>query len=417
MENSKKEIISDELKFIEDLIPNEYTKNNSDGTTEKVDTVAMELFSNIKNLTDVEEKEPEWLLKPYIPKDKLTLIQGDSGVGKTSFICYLASCLSNGYDLMHNPIEEEKNVLMFSVEDGDTVLKQRCKANGGNERRLFIFKEDGEVTNVNFSRIDNLESLIKHYRANVVIFDPFQAFFPSGKNMNMANDTRPILQKLQALATQTSCAIIIIAHTGKNQMNKGIHKSLGSTDIIATVRSMLWIEKNPENKEQNIIVHGKSSNAKKGKSLLYEIVDKGGVNLIGESELTDTDIENAQKFEENKGNYERNPNRQVIKQLISDNPYGVTIDYDSYNTIYYQEIGCYPKWVIDGNAKGINTSLSKLANDSRIIDDIAITFKKRVPKSFNYKGKTIKTPEQQVRCIMLTQASGDINNTQGNILL
>ena len=42
--------------------------------------------------TDVKSKRIDWLWYPYIPFGKITILQGDPGEGKTSFVLDL-SCL------------------------------------------------------------------------------------------------------------------------------------------------------------------------------------------------------------------------------------------------------------------------------------------------------------------------------------
>ena len=56
-------------------------------------------------MEDVEAKEVNWLWYPYIPYGKLTIVQGDPGEGKTTFILHLAALLTKGETL---PCEETK---------------------------------------------------------------------------------------------------------------------------------------------------------------------------------------------------------------------------------------------------------------------------------------------------------------------
>jgi len=46
-------------------------------------------------MSEVEAQPVKWLWHPYIPFDKLTLIQGDPGEGKTTFILAVAALLTN----------------------------------------------------------------------------------------------------------------------------------------------------------------------------------------------------------------------------------------------------------------------------------------------------------------------------------
>ena len=48
------------------------------------------------NMEDVEAREVNWLWYPYIPYGKLTIVQGDPGEGKTTFILHHAALLTKG---------------------------------------------------------------------------------------------------------------------------------------------------------------------------------------------------------------------------------------------------------------------------------------------------------------------------------
>ena len=47
-------------------------------------------------LKDVKPKNIDWLWAPFIPMGKVTLIQGDTGIGKTSLLLEIMADLSNG---------------------------------------------------------------------------------------------------------------------------------------------------------------------------------------------------------------------------------------------------------------------------------------------------------------------------------
>lgn len=55
------------------------------------------------NMEDVEAREVNWLGYPCIPFGKSTIVQGDPGEGKTTFILHLAALLTKGEAL---PCEE-----------------------------------------------------------------------------------------------------------------------------------------------------------------------------------------------------------------------------------------------------------------------------------------------------------------------
>ena len=50
----------------------------------------------IISMDEVQSKQVNWLWYPYIPYGKITIIQGDTGEGKTTLALRLAARLSQG---------------------------------------------------------------------------------------------------------------------------------------------------------------------------------------------------------------------------------------------------------------------------------------------------------------------------------
>ena len=50
----------------------------------------------ITKASEVKVREIEWLWYPYIPFGKITVVQGDAGDGKSTFVLNLAAMLSQG---------------------------------------------------------------------------------------------------------------------------------------------------------------------------------------------------------------------------------------------------------------------------------------------------------------------------------
>lgn len=70
-------------------------------------------------LSQVETQMVRWLWYPFIPYGKLTIIQGDPGDGKSTFILNIAAMLSKGQGFdtdmeQGNPV----NVIYQTAEDG-----------------------------------------------------------------------------------------------------------------------------------------------------------------------------------------------------------------------------------------------------------------------------------------------------------
>lgn len=47
-------------------------------------------------MSSVEVEEIQWIWYPYIPRGKVTIIQGDPGEGKTTFVLAMIALLTKG---------------------------------------------------------------------------------------------------------------------------------------------------------------------------------------------------------------------------------------------------------------------------------------------------------------------------------
>ena len=289
--------------------------------------------------SDVPYEPPRWLIVPYFQRGKGTIIQADSGVGKTAFMCAIAAHVSTGRPLMGIPIETPGNVLILSVEDDLPILRGRIEANNGDLDKCHFMANAAGLT----FNSPEVEQAVKQIGAKMVIFDPFQAFLGANVNMDKSNQTRPELAKLFQMSDRNDCSIAIIAHMGKFSMgNSAVNRSLGSVDIPAAMRNVLQIIKNPENEFERIVVQIKCSNEFKGRSIAYTIGDRGGVQWNGFSPMTEEDLNTVVKRKEKGIPYENEPLVKVFNQMITDKPGGGFWAYEELKSIGMKILGFPP---------------------------------------------------------------------------
>ena len=137
-----------------------------------------------------------------------------------------------------------------------------------------------------FKGFDTIEAIEK-YNAKLLILDPLSSYIGENCSMNNANETRAEFNHLIAVAKDTGCAIVIIAHMNKMKDNNPLYRTNGSIDIAGAARSILAITRTP-NKEapaERYLVQVKSNLAPTGSAILFEVAEKG-VNFISEMEMT-----------------------------------------------------------------------------------------------------------------------------------
>ena len=238
----------------------------------------------IIRMSDVELTQVEWLWKPYLPFGKLSVLQGNPGEGKTYFAMHLAAACTNGKLLPNMERMEPFNVIYQTAEDGlgDTVKPRLIEAGADLDRVLVIDDSDVQLTLSD----ERIEKAIVENNARLVIIDPIQAYLGADVDMNRANEVRPIFMRLGQVAQRTGCAILLIGHLNKAAGMQSLQRGLGSIDIAAAVRSVMFIGKLKHDPTMRILTHEKSSLAPPGVSLAFSLGDEGGFRWVGEYDIT-----------------------------------------------------------------------------------------------------------------------------------
>ena len=238
----------------------------------------------IIRMSDVELTPVEWLWKPYLPFGKLSVLQGNPGEGKTYFAMHLAAACTNGKLLPNMERMAPFNVIYQTAEDGlgDTVKPRLIEAGADLDRVLVIDDSEVQLTLSD----ERIEKAIIENNARLVIIDPIQAYLGADVDMNRANEVRPIFMRLGQVAQRTGCAILLIGHLNKAAGMQSLQRGLGSIDIAAAVRSVMFIGKLKHDPTMRILTHEKSSLAPPGVSLAFSLGDEGGFRWVGEYDIT-----------------------------------------------------------------------------------------------------------------------------------
>ena len=239
-------------------------------------------------MNDVEQTEVDWLWYPYIPFGKLTIVQGNPGEGKTFFAMQLAAACTNQKYLPDMEPFEPFNMIFQTAEDGlgDTV-KPRLVSSGADLKRVLVIDDSDNPLSL---ADDRIEKAIRENNARLMVIDPLQAFLGANVDMNRANEVRPVFRKLADIAQSTGCAIVMIGHLNKASGTQSTYRGLGSIDIAAVVRSILFVGKVKDDPTTRVIVHEKSSLAPPGQALAFSLGDQKGFRWIGAYDISAEDL-------------------------------------------------------------------------------------------------------------------------------
>ena len=282
-------------------------------TIENKQTELKRLVPELKliNMETVEVEQIEWLLYPFIPFGKVTIIQGDPGEGKTTMVLQIIAKLTRGEPILlkqqsqkeaqkdskenlkqkvlsqDNPIQPV-NVIYQTAEDGlgDTI-KPRLLAAGADCSRVQVIDDREQPLTMLDVR---LEDAIMQTKARMVVLDPIQGFLGTDVDMHRANEIRPLMKRVAVLAEKYHCAIILIGHMNKNSNGKSSYRGLGSIDFQAAARSVLIVGRLKDEPETRVMCHVKSSLAPEGKSVAFRLDKETGFQWIGEYDISADDL-------------------------------------------------------------------------------------------------------------------------------
>jgi hypothetical protein len=252
---------------------------------------------------DVVEADTEWLWWPYIARGALCMIDGDPGQGKSLLTLALAAHLSEGRPLPDQfgiptlPLLPHATVFFAREDDLATQVKPRLRKMSSAGQHIHYIEgwQRGAEKETRHFTLDDMPVLrlaLDTYHPALVVIDPIQAYIGSKVDINRANETRPILDRLAAVAREYNVAIVCVRHMAKGSSDasgSAMMRGLGSVDFLGAARTQLVIERHPYDKQLAILCHTKSNAGIEGRVLLFSKHD-GHFEWAGITRLSGEDI-------------------------------------------------------------------------------------------------------------------------------
>lgn len=248
-------------------------------------------------LVDVQPEPVRWLWPGRIPLGKLTILDGDPGLGKSLLTIDLAARVSTGRpmpDGTQSDYGRPAGVVLLTAEDdpADTI-RPRLDAAGADCGRIVMLQSIRELTTLpdgtvsertrlpNLGDIRALERAIDEVGGKLVIVDPVMAY-TAGADTHVDAEVRSVLARLAELAQRTGVAILAVRHLNKMGGSNPLYRGGGSIGFIASARSGLLVAPDPDDPDgkRRILAATKSNLAELPQSLAYTIEAPTGVAQI-----------------------------------------------------------------------------------------------------------------------------------------
>jgi RecA-family ATPase len=232
-------------------------------------------------LSDVEPEPVRWLWPGRIPLGKLTMLDGDPGLGKSTLALDIAARLSRG-DAMPDgsagDMDGPAGTVILTAEDGlaDTV-RPRLDAAGADTSLIVALRfveGEGQDRLPTVFDVDEIEEAITRVGARLIIVDPLVAYLGVETNSYRDQDVRYALAGLAELADRLNVAVVAVRHLNKMPGGNPLYRGGGSIGLIAAARSGLLVAADPEDETaaRRVLASTKSNLAAPPPSLAFHLV-------------------------------------------------------------------------------------------------------------------------------------------------
>jgi hypothetical protein len=241
-------------------------------------------------LADVDPEPVRWLWQARIPLGKLTVVEGDPAVGKSTLVYDLAARYSSAgaWPDGQQGGGDVGRVLLLSAEDdaADTIVPRLSAAgavlaNIAVWDKAVLWDEDGERT-VPIVFPDHLPLLARQVRAfgcQLVIVDVLMAYLSVQVDSHKDQSVRVLLARMSELAAATGAAIILVRHLNKGGSGPAIYRGGGSIGIIGAARAGYQVIADGDDPGRRLFTCVKNNLAPRAPTLAYRLEPAPGTDV------------------------------------------------------------------------------------------------------------------------------------------
>lgn len=266
----------------------------------------------LTTLADVKAEKVDWLWPSWIPLGKVTIVDGDPGLGKSTLLLDLAARVTKGGALPDGSTAPCAAVVLLTAEDGlaDTV-RPRLDNMGADMTRVValtgVAGKGGAFDCVTLPlHLPALKAAIDYAGACLVIVDPFTAYLDGQVNSRIDHDVRRAIAPLARLAEEMCVAIILVRHLNKTAGGPAIYRGGGSIGLIGAARAGLLVAQDPDDETpdspRRVLAVVKSNLAARPQSMNFSVV--GGDNGASRIEWTGVSSHSANQLLADNGDQE-----------------------------------------------------------------------------------------------------------------
>lgn len=192
--------------------------------------------------SEITPKPVRWAWRDRLPLGEVSLTAGRAGVGKSTFLCWVAARITRG-DL-EGDLTGPHGVAIVAGEDSwERTIVPRLIATGADLERVYrVDVTQADVAGYSLSLpadTDRLAVAIGDHDLAAVVLDPLLTALHSGLDAHRDQDVRQALTPLSQVAASTGAAILGNAHLRKASASDVLSMVSGSLAFGAVARAVL----------------------------------------------------------------------------------------------------------------------------------------------------------------------------------
>lgn len=167
---------------------------------------------------------PDWELNfiwnPYIPAGTITMLYGDSGVGKSMVCCKIAADVSNGVQMPGGSFEKPGKVLYISSEMSNSDVARLVIASGGTAKNVYLYSAVTEdpICDLLGTDFDKLQQIVNKIKPNLIIVDTCLTFMRTAMHPITMYAIREFWGNWRQLCRNKDCGMLMVVPVNKQTM-------------------------------------------------------------------------------------------------------------------------------------------------------------------------------------------------------
>ncbi len=240
-----------------------------------------------------------WVWPGRLPGGKISVLDGDPSVGKSTMAVDWAARVSTGTPWPDGSPCVAGDVLVMSAEDGlaDTI-RPRLDAAGGDADRVHSLRaihfrdDDGNLREraITLADTDAIEQAVRRHHARLVIVDVLMAYLPTGTDSHKDQDIRTVLARVATIAEDTGCCVLLLRHMNKTSGGNVLYRGGGSIGIVGAARAAYVAAPDPDDETgtKRVLACTKNNLAPMPASLAYQLTpaNNGTASVTWQGETT-----------------------------------------------------------------------------------------------------------------------------------